>query len=108
MPADSRGPGPTVRCPEVARSFGVTPPLPTGPSHTSLATEDPSATHGRASVPDWLNKITFKSSARWLPDEHSSAGRDYFHADSVSDGKEFRQSKALPAQTDVRMVEAAV
>ncbi|TNN42807.1 hypothetical protein EYF80_047007 [Liparis tanakae] len=30
-----------------------------GPAHTSLAAECPSATHGRDSVPRWLNKITF-------------------------------------------------
>lgn len=56
-----------------------------GALHTSLATEYPWATHGRASAPEWPNKIAFKSSARCFPDERSSAGRHYFQADSVRD-----------------------
>lgn len=108
MPADSRGLGPNCMLPRGGKKLWRDTAITHGALHTSLATEYPSATHGRASVPEWLNKITFKSSARWFPDEHSSVGRDYFQADSVSDGEEFRQSKALPAQTDMRMVEVAV
>lgn len=46
MPADSPARVFLYGCPEVEGTFGVTPPLPGGLVHTSLATEDPLATHG--------------------------------------------------------------
>lgn len=65
MPADSRGLALTVRLPRGVKKLWRDTAITQGPVHTSLAAEYPLATHGQDSVPWWLNKITFKSVARW-------------------------------------------
>lgn len=61
-PADTEKPGPLccTAAPRCQKAVAWHCHYPRGPVHTSLATEYPLATHGRDTVPRWLNKIALK------------------------------------------------